>query len=103
MRNIRLSGSMLVVSAIALFVLVFLIWASVAEVDEAVRAQGRAVPSGQTRVVQHLEGGIIAAIHMREGQRVRSGDRIYTIERSARAGAGSDGPKGDRPAAAGTA
>jgi HlyD family secretion protein/adhesin transport system membrane fusion protein len=71
---------MLVVSAIALFVLVFLIWASVAEVDEAVRAQGRAVPSGQTRVVQHLEGGIIAAIHMREGQRVRSGDRIYTIE-----------------------
>ena len=40
----------------------FLIWASIAKIDEIARGSGKVVPNGQNQVVQNLEGGIVSEI-----------------------------------------
>lgn len=43
-------------------------------------APGFVSPDGHRKTVQHLEGGIVQRIHVREGDLVRAGDRLVTIE-----------------------
>ena len=59
--------------------LVFLIWASLSQIDQHVRATGRVVPSGNARTVQHLEGGIVEEILVREGQAVKAGETLFLV------------------------
>ncbi len=58
----------------------FLAWAAVATLDEVTRAQGRVIPSRQVQQVQHLEGGIVADILVREGDRVEEGELLLRID-----------------------
>ena len=64
---------------IMLFFTIFLTWAAFSEVDEPVKGTGKVVPSGQTKVIQNLEGGIISAILVNEGDSVKKGDIIYNL------------------------
>lgn len=64
-------------------------WAALAPVDQVVRVEGRIVPAGRAQQIQHLEGGIVAAIHAGEGQTVRRGDLLLTIDATS-AGANLD-------------
>lgn len=45
----------------------------------AVIASGELAPAGQRRTVQHREGGIVAQIHVRDGDRVAAGDPLLTL------------------------
>ena len=58
---------------------VFLLWATVAEVDEITRGNGDVIPYGQNKIIQNLEGGIIDSILVREGQGVKKGDTILKL------------------------
>jgi len=58
----------------------FLLWASIAKVDEIVRSEGKIVPSGENKVLQNLEGGIIEEIRVREGDAVKKGDVLLRIK-----------------------
>lgn len=69
---------LIIVGAIALFV-TFGAWASFAPITELARANGRIVPSGNTTIVQHLEGGIVSNINVEEGARVKAGDVLVTL------------------------
>lgn len=60
----------------------FLIWATAFQLDAVTRASGRVVPSVQNQVVQHLEGGIVSEILVREGQRVKKGDLLMRVSNS---------------------
>ena len=64
---------------IMLFFIFFLSWAYFSEVDEVVRGTGKVVPSGQTKILQNLEGGIVSSILLKEGDSVKKGDVIYTL------------------------
>ena len=64
---------------IMLFFVIFLTWASFSEVDEAIKGTGKVVPSGQTKIIQNLEGGIISSILVNEGDTVKKGTVIYTL------------------------
>lgn len=64
---------------IMLFFIAFLTWAFLSEIDEVVRGSGKVVPSGQTKILQNLEGGIISNIKVKEGDTVAKGDVIYTL------------------------
>jgi membrane fusion protein, adhesin transport system len=64
---------------IMLFFTIFLSWAYFSEVDEVVRGTGKVVPSGQTKILQNLEGGIVSSILVKEGDNVKKGDVIYTL------------------------
>ena len=58
---------------------VFILWASLAEIDEITRGDGDVIPFGQNKIIQNLEGGIISAILIHEGQEVKKGETILRI------------------------
>lgn len=68
-----------------LYVIVFcilglIVWMGLAKVDEITRGQGKVVPSGQNQIVQNLEGGIVSAILVKEGDVVSKGQVILKID-----------------------
>ncbi len=54
-------------------VVLFLVWAAFASVDEIVRGQGALVSSSRPQIVQNLEGGILAELNVQEGDVVEAG------------------------------
>jgi len=50
------------------------------QLDEVTVAQGQVVPLGDLKVVQHLEGGIIQEIFVREGDQVREGQQLIQLD-----------------------
>ena len=64
---------------IMLFFIIFLSWAAFTKIDETIKGTGKVVPSGQTKVIQNLEGGIVSAILLNEGDNVKKGDTIYNL------------------------
>lgn len=65
---------LLLFSSIGLFV-----WAGVAEVDVIVRTEGQIIPAGKSQIVQHLEGGIVRKILVKEGQVVVAGEPLIEL------------------------
>lgn len=63
---------------IAILVVVLLLAAFV-RMDAAAYAQGQVVVSGQRKAVQHREGGVVGALYVREGQRVREGEVLMRL------------------------
>lgn len=61
-------------------VVVLLVWAAFARVDEVTRGEGRVVPSRQLQVLQSLDGGVVAEILVREGQQVEAGQLLLRID-----------------------
>ncbi|MGY6696708.1 MAG: HlyD family type I secretion periplasmic adaptor subunit [Roseinatronobacter sp.] len=55
-------------------------WAAFASISGAVIAQGRLKVSDERQVVQHLSGGVVAEIAVREGDAVRAGDLIIRLD-----------------------
>jgi membrane fusion protein, adhesin transport system len=72
------TSRMLLASSLALLVSA-LIWAHFAVLDEVKRGAGRVVPSRQMQVVQSLEGGIVSAIEVRDGDIVRQDQVLVRI------------------------
>lgn len=56
-----------------------IIWASFAEIDEITRGNGDVIPYGQNQIIQNLEGGIVEAILVKEGETVKAGEVILKI------------------------
>ena len=59
---------------------VFGIWASVAPLDGAAHAFGRVTVASNSKTAQHLEGGIIAAILVKNGDFVKEGDLLIKLD-----------------------
>ncbi len=57
-----------------------LLWALIGRIDIVAVAQGKIVPNDRSKVIQPLENGVIQAIHVRDGQRVRAGDPLIEID-----------------------
>ena len=55
-------------------------WAAQTDLEEIVSTAGIVVPQSQVKVVQHLEGGIITAIHVREGETVKAGQPLVQLD-----------------------
>ncbi|GAA6154063.1 HlyD family type I secretion periplasmic adaptor subunit [Pseudoteredinibacter isoporae] len=66
--------------AICSFVIVAIVWASLAYVDEFTRGEGKVIPSSQVKVVQHQEGGIVAELFVREGQTVKAQEPLLRLD-----------------------
>lgn len=61
-------------------IVILLLWAAWAEVDEVARAMGQIVPSQRVQVIQHLEGGILREVLAHEGQLVNKGDVLLRLD-----------------------
>lgn len=75
-----LPASRFILWAIMLFFSISVVWATVGEVDIVGVAQGKIVPSGNVKIIQPLESGIVRVIHVREGQYVRTGDTLIELD-----------------------
>lgn len=58
-------------------------WSSIFQIDKVVRVEGKIIPTGHSRPIQHLEGGIISSIAVHEGAQVKEGDLLLTIDATA--------------------
>lgn len=66
------------VTAVALAA--FLLWAANFEVVEVSNGTGKVVPSSREQVIQSLEGGIVAALNVSEGDVVQRGDVLAQLD-----------------------
>jgi adhesin transport system membrane fusion protein len=73
----------LLLAAVVLFMTSFIVWASMATLDEVTRGEGRVIPSSKIQVIQNLEGGIVAEILVSEGSVVDKGQVLLRIENTA--------------------
>jgi adhesin transport system membrane fusion protein len=66
-----LPGWRMVAWPIIVLLTVMLVWANFAQLDEVATATGHVAPEGKTKLIQHLEGGIVDEIFVKEGDQVR--------------------------------
>lgn len=64
---------------IAASVATFVLWASIAWVDEIVHATGQVVSSSRPQIIQNLEGGILAELNVGEGDIVQPGQTLARL------------------------
>ena len=74
-----LSSSSRIIWLVGATVLVFLIWAKFAWVDEIVRADGQIISAARPQIVQNLEGGILAELLVSEGSVVEPGQVLARL------------------------
>ncbi|MHA6287687.1 HlyD family type I secretion periplasmic adaptor subunit [Maricaulis sp. CAU 1757] len=67
-------------AVLAVFILVFFGWGSMAPLSAGALAAGQISPEGNRRTIQHLEGGIIQELRVRDGDTVARGDILVTLE-----------------------
>jgi HlyD family secretion protein len=65
---------------LATWIVGFALWAAMAPLDGAVVANGSFVATGQNKQVQHLEGGIIRDMLVREGDLVQAGQTLVRLD-----------------------
>lgn len=58
----------------------FILWGSLAPLAQGVVAMGLVEVDGENKTVQHLEGGIVKVLHVREGDTVAAGDLLLEID-----------------------
>lgn len=74
-------GRMILWATMLLFVS-FIIWAAVSEVEQVTRGQGKVIPASQVQVVQNLEGGILAELHVKVGDTVTKDQLLLRIDQT---------------------
>ncbi len=77
--NARVGGPSLTIWLCALAVWAFILWASLAWVDEIVRASGVFISNSRPQIIQNLEGGILAELRVREGDVVERGQVLARL------------------------
>ncbi|ANB26348.1 secretion protein HylD [Alteromonas stellipolaris] len=66
--------------SVAVALLILLIWAYFAEIDEVAKGEGKVIPSKQLQVLQSYDGGIVQDILVSEGQQVQKGDVLLRVD-----------------------
>ncbi|MBY5944983.1 HlyD family type I secretion periplasmic adaptor subunit [Photobacterium rosenbergii] len=72
--------SRLLLWVVVLFFTAAVIWAAFAPIEQVTRGEGKVIPSSQRQIIQNLEGGIIEAILVREGEQVSTGQPLIQLD-----------------------
>ena len=75
-----LTGARLIIVASAIGFVLFLIWASLAHVDEVTRGQGKVIPSSKLQIITAADPATVSEIYVRSGQRVRKGQLLARLD-----------------------
>jgi adhesin transport system membrane fusion protein len=80
MSRARTRRAQKIVRTAAIVLLLLLLWAAFAHVDEVTRGEGKVIPSRQLQVLQALDGGVVAEILVQEGQVVEKDQLLLRID-----------------------
>jgi membrane fusion protein, adhesin transport system len=72
----------LVIWGCALTIAGFLIWANWAELDQITRANGQVIASSRNQVIQAPDGGVLAALPVKEGAMVKRGELLARFDKT---------------------
>ncbi|MGX7005602.1 HlyD family type I secretion periplasmic adaptor subunit [Caballeronia sp. KNU42] len=73
-------GTMVVLYLVVAVIFGGLMWAKFARVEEITQGQGKVVPVMREQIIQSLEGGILADMHVKEGDVVEKGQLLLNID-----------------------
>lgn len=59
----------------------FILWATLFDIDETVRSQGKVVANGSNQIIQVADGGVLSKLLVSEGEHVKQGQLIATLEK----------------------
>lgn len=65
-------------------------WASVGKIDQVTRAQAQIIAAERTQLVQSSEGGVLTLLHVKEGDVVKAGQLLATLQKERASAAVSD-------------
>lgn len=82
------SRAVLLVFMLSLIAAVF--WASVGKIDQVTRAQGQIIAAERTQIIQSPDGGILTELHVKEGDLVKAGQLLATMQKERAQAAVSD-------------
>lgn len=77
----RPHGSRLGIAIIVAGLLVLLIWAAFSKIDQVTRASARVIAAERTQVIQTPDAGVVTKLHVREGDVVKTGQLLVTLEK----------------------
>ncbi len=66
--------------ALSIATVMFLIWSAITPLKELARTEGQVMPVGYNRLVQHLEGGLVHAIDVHEGDFVEKDQLLVVLD-----------------------
>ena len=74
--NLFVKRSLYVLGAAAL---IFFPWAALTPITQVIEASGEVIPQGSVNIIQHLEGGIVSSVNVKNGQSVTKGDPLLQL------------------------
>ncbi len=88
----RINALWIIFGSLFLLIVPFFIWASWAELDQISHAQGQVIATAKTQEIQSSSDGVIEKLFVKEGQKVKKGERLIMMEKD-KAQAGFDDSK----------
>lgn len=73
---------MMIFGSLFLVIIPFVTWASFAEIDQISHAQGSVIATAKTQEIQSSIDGVIEKVTVKEGDSVKKGDIIVTLDKS---------------------
>jgi len=74
------AGARSLLFTIVVFFIAFLGWASIAEIDEVKKGEGKAIPANEIQTIQNLEGGILKKVLVNTGDMVTEGQLLIELD-----------------------
>ena len=74
-----MTGARMIIVATAVAFALFLVWASLAQVDEVTRGEGKVIPSSKLQVITAGDTATVSEILVRSGQRVHKGELLVRL------------------------
>jgi len=78
----RLNPLWIIFGSLLLVIIPFFAWASYAKIDQISHAQGQVIALAKTQEIQSAIDGVVEQIYVHEGDRVKKGDRLISLEKS---------------------
>jgi adhesin transport system membrane fusion protein len=75
-----MTGSRMIIVASTIAFALFLLWASLAQVDEVTAGEGRVIPSSKLQTITAADPATVSEILVRSGQRVRKGELLVRLD-----------------------
>lgn len=70
----------IILYSIITLLVVLLIWSYFATIEQLTIGQGKVIPSSEVKIIQSLDGGIIASIDINEGQLIKKNQKLIQFD-----------------------
>ena len=78
--NVSASKATNIIIVVCGFLFVFFLWGYFFKIDEVSKGEGRVIPSSKEQTIQSMDGGILSSISVKEGDIVKTGEVIATLD-----------------------